>query len=200
MEQDSPAKNGTQPDESTTEITMAEVNALRLEEEPKKEVKLEELFADVDSDSDDEFPSTGRTTQSQVLPTSSPGLDSSSAPKSVISYPRTQDPIAQADTIHPVMAHRSKPAPATPRSCAVSTNVSSPGDIYSNGSIIAPHPPTTLVTENSPSHYKMMPTCGISLSKQRICTRSLSWFASNIKPLTPSQHPQQRSSPPALPF
>ncbi|KAL1862948.1 p48 polypeptide of DNA primase [Diaporthe australafricana] len=80
MEQDSPAKNGTQPDESTTEITMAEVNALRLEEEPKKEVKLEELFADVDSDSDDEFPSTGRATQSQVLPTSSPGPDSSSAP------------------------------------------------------------------------------------------------------------------------
>lgn len=79
MEQDSPAKNGTQPDETTTEITMAEVNALRLEEEPKKEVKLDDLFADVDSD-DDEFPSTGRTTQSQVLPTSSPGPESSAMP------------------------------------------------------------------------------------------------------------------------
>lgn len=88
MEQDSPAKNGTQPDETTTEITMAEVNALRLEEEPKKEVKLDDLFADVDSD-DDEFPSTGRTTQSQVLPTSSPGPESSAMPESVILYPRS---------------------------------------------------------------------------------------------------------------
>ncbi|KAK2609719.1 hypothetical protein N8I77_003206 [Diaporthe amygdali] len=80
MEQDSPVKNESQQDESNTEITMAEVNALRLEEEPKKEVKLEELFADVDSDDDDEFPSTGRTTQSQALPTSSPGPDSSGVP------------------------------------------------------------------------------------------------------------------------
>lgn len=86
MEQDLPAKNGTTPDETTTEITMAEVNALRLEEEPKKEVKLDDLFADVDSD-DDEFPSTGRTTQSQVPPTSSPGADSSGTPELVISYP-----------------------------------------------------------------------------------------------------------------
>lgn len=80
MEQDSPVKNGTQPDESNTEITMAEVNALRLEEEePKKEAKLDDLFADIDSD-DDEFPSTGRTTQSQVSPTSSPHPDSSGTP------------------------------------------------------------------------------------------------------------------------
>lgn len=86
MEQDSPAKNGTQQGESTTEITMAEVNALRLEEEPKKEVKLDDLFADVDSD-DDEFPSTGRPTQSQVAPTSSPGEDSFGTPESVIPYP-----------------------------------------------------------------------------------------------------------------
>lgn len=86
MEQDSPVKNGTQPDETTTEITMAEVNALRLEEEPKKEVKLDDLFADVDSD-DDEFPSTGRPTQSQVLPTSSPGADMSGTPESVILSP-----------------------------------------------------------------------------------------------------------------
>lgn len=83
MGQDSPAKNGTQQDETTTEITMAEVNALRLEEEPKKEVKLDDLFADVDSD-DDEFPSTGRATQSQVPPTSSPGPDLSATPESVI--------------------------------------------------------------------------------------------------------------------
>lgn len=66
---------------------MAEVNALRLEEEPKKEVKLDDLFADVDSDDDDEFPSTGRTTQSQAAPTSSPGADSSGTPESVISCP-----------------------------------------------------------------------------------------------------------------
>lgn len=81
MDQDLPVKTETQQDETTTEITMAEVNALRLEEEePKKEVKLDDLFADVDSD-DDEFPSTGRTTQSQVPPTSSPGADSSGTPE-----------------------------------------------------------------------------------------------------------------------
>lgn len=131
MEQDSPAKNGTQPDETTTEITMAEVNALRLEEEPKKEVKLDDLFADVDSD-DDEFPSTGRATQSQVLPTSSPGPDSSGTPESVILYPRSP-PMAKADTAHSVMAPRSKTARVTPRSCAASTNVSSHGDICFNG-------------------------------------------------------------------
>lgn len=79
MEQDPPAANGTQPDETNTEITMAEVNALRLEEEPKKEVKLDDLFADVDSD-DDEFPSTARATQSQVPPTSSPGAEPSGTP------------------------------------------------------------------------------------------------------------------------
>lgn len=80
MDQDLPVKTETEQDETTTEITMAEVNALRLEEEPKKEVKLDDLFADVDSD-DDEFPSTGRTTQSQVPPTSSPGADSSGTPE-----------------------------------------------------------------------------------------------------------------------
>lgn len=80
MEQDSPARNGTQPDESNTEITMAEVKALRLEEEPKKEVNLDDLFADVDSD-DDEFPSTSKATQSQVPPTSSPVQDSPGTPE-----------------------------------------------------------------------------------------------------------------------
>lgn len=95
MEQDSPVKNGTQPDESNTEITMAEVNALRLEEEPPKEVKLDDLFADIDSDGD-EFPSTGKTTQSQVPPTSSPGPDSSGTPELVISF-STVIPMAETD-------------------------------------------------------------------------------------------------------
>lgn len=132
MEQDSPAKNGNHPDDSNTEITMAEVNALRLEEEPKKEeVKLDDLFADVDSD-DDEFPSTGKTTQSQVPPTSSPDPDSSGTPESVKSYP-ILIPKAKADTAHSVMVPQSEPARATPRSCAASTNVSFLGDIYSNG-------------------------------------------------------------------
>jgi len=96
MEQDSPVKNGTQPDESNTEITMAEVNALRLEEEePKKEAKLDDLFADIDSD-DDEFPSTGRTTQSQVPPTSSPHPDSSGTPELVMPF-STAIPMAKTD-------------------------------------------------------------------------------------------------------
>lgn len=75
MEQDSPVKNGTQADDTTTDITIADVNAMTISEEPKKEVKLDELFADVDSD--EEFPSTGNATQSQPLPTSPPGPDSS---------------------------------------------------------------------------------------------------------------------------
>jgi DNA primase small subunit len=85
MEQDSPAKNRTQPDQTDAEITTAEVNALRLEEEPKKEVNLDDLFADVDSD-DDEFSSAARPTQSQVPPTSSPGLDSSGSPEFVMPF------------------------------------------------------------------------------------------------------------------
>lgn len=74
MEQDSPVKNGIQADDTTADITIADVNAMTISDEPKKEVKLDELFEDVDSDED--FPSTGKTTQSQPLPTSSPGLDS----------------------------------------------------------------------------------------------------------------------------
>ncbi|KAF3763644.1 hypothetical protein M406DRAFT_48618 [Cryphonectria parasitica EP155] len=44
-------------------------------DEPKKEVKLEDLFADVDSD--EEFPSTDKTKNSDTLTTSSPGPASS---------------------------------------------------------------------------------------------------------------------------
>lgn len=66
MEQDAAIKIETQPDETDGDITMAEVKTL---EEAKKDVKLEDLFADVDSD--DEFPSE-KPTQSQPLPTSSP--------------------------------------------------------------------------------------------------------------------------------
>lgn len=56
MEQDSPVKTEVQ-DDTTADITIADVNAMTISEEPKKDVKLEELFADVDSD--EEFPSTG---------------------------------------------------------------------------------------------------------------------------------------------
>ena len=104
MEQDAPVKKEDQPDEGSTEITMAEVNALRLEEEPKKEVKLDDLFADVDSD-DDEFPGTGKSTQSQVPPTSSPAPDSSGTPESVKPYPAALGK-AKADIAHSVVAPR----------------------------------------------------------------------------------------------
>lgn len=76
MELDTPAKCGVHADETNGEISMADMNAMPSSPaKPKKEVKLEELFADADSD--EEFPSTGKTTQSQPFPTSSPGPDSS---------------------------------------------------------------------------------------------------------------------------
>lgn len=74
MDHDAPVKAEVQ-DETNGDITMADVNPLPSSEEPKKEVKLEDLFADVDSD--EEFPSTEKTTQSNILPTSSPGPASS---------------------------------------------------------------------------------------------------------------------------
>lgn len=81
MEQDSPVKTGNDADETETvgDITMVDVNAMpqNQEQEPGKEIKLDEMFADDDLDEDEEFPSTSRTTQSQILPTSSPGPESS---------------------------------------------------------------------------------------------------------------------------
>lgn len=86
-----PALVKTEPQDDTNgDITMADVHPLppassaepngdeaedKNADEAKKEVKLEDLFADVDSD--DEFPSTNKTTQSNILPTSSPGPASS---------------------------------------------------------------------------------------------------------------------------
>lgn len=76
--QDVPVKTEPQ-DETDGDITMADVNPLPPPQDTKKEVKLEELFAD---DSDEEFPSTGgKATQSQTFPTSSPGPDSSAEQK-----------------------------------------------------------------------------------------------------------------------
>lgn len=68
MEQDAAFKVESQPDETDGDITMGEVNPLQSAEDAKKDVKLEDLFADVDSD--DEFPSE-KPSQSQALPTSS---------------------------------------------------------------------------------------------------------------------------------
>lgn len=65
-------KPETQSDDDDVDMTMAEVGGAPAVEEPKKEVKLDDLFADVDSD--EEFPSS-RPTQTQ--PTSSPGPQSS---------------------------------------------------------------------------------------------------------------------------
>ncbi|CAN8104874.1 unnamed protein product [Discula destructiva] len=70
---DAPSKSEPQPDETLGDITMADVNPMPSSDQEKKEIKLEDLFAD---DSDDEFPSTERTTHGQILPTSSPGPDS----------------------------------------------------------------------------------------------------------------------------
>lgn len=75
MDHDAPVKTEAL-DETNGDITMADVNPLPPNEEPKKEVKLEDLFADVDSD--EEFPHT-KNTQSNILPTSSPGPASSPA-------------------------------------------------------------------------------------------------------------------------
>lgn len=77
--QDVPVKTEPQ-DETDGDITMADVNPMPPPQDAKKDVKLEDLFAD---DSDDEFPSTGNPTQSQPLPTSSPGPESSAEQKSV---------------------------------------------------------------------------------------------------------------------
>lgn len=73
MEQDAVVGNETKPDATDGDITMAEVNPLPPAEEEKKDVKLEDLFADVNSD--EEFPSQ-KPTQSQPSPTSSPPASS----------------------------------------------------------------------------------------------------------------------------
>lgn len=76
--QDVPVKTEPQ-DETDGDITMADVNPMPPPQDTKKDAKLEELFAD---DSDEEFPSTGgKASQSQTLPTSSPGPDSSAEQK-----------------------------------------------------------------------------------------------------------------------
>lgn len=72
--QDALVKTEPQSDEIDVDITMADVNPMPSAEDEQNNVKLEDLFAD---DSDTEFPSTGKTNQSQTLPTSSPGPDSS---------------------------------------------------------------------------------------------------------------------------
>lgn len=76
MEQDVPIKTETQPDETDGDITMAEVNPIPSTKET--EVKLEDLFADIDDDDDDddELPTTTKPSQSQ------PGLTSSLGPSS----------------------------------------------------------------------------------------------------------------------
>lgn len=76
--QDGPVKTEPQEDETDGDITMADVNPMPASEDTKKDVKLEDLFVD---DSDDEFPGTGKTTQSQPLSTSSPGPDSAAEQK-----------------------------------------------------------------------------------------------------------------------
>lgn len=63
--QDGPVKSEPQPDETDGDITMADVNPAPTPEQEKKDIKLEDLFAD-DSDvfaddSDEEFPSTERS-------------------------------------------------------------------------------------------------------------------------------------------
>lgn len=63
---DAPVKSEPQPDETDGDITMADVNPMPASEQEKKEIKLEDLFADVDSD--EEFPSTERTIQSETSP------------------------------------------------------------------------------------------------------------------------------------
>lgn len=85
--QDAPMAVKDEPQDDTNgDITMADVHPLpdpaaretnddEARDDAKKEVKLEDLFADVDSD--DEFPSTSKTNQSNALPTSSPGPASS---------------------------------------------------------------------------------------------------------------------------
>lgn len=79
QDQDAPANAEPEPDETNGDITMADINPLPAAEEPKQQVKLEDLFADVDSD--DEFSSTGKTARSNALQTSSPGPASSPDPK-----------------------------------------------------------------------------------------------------------------------
>lgn len=74
MDHDAPVKAEAQ-DETNGDITMADINPMPPAEE-SKEVKLEDLFADVDSD--DEFPSTEKTAENNILPTSSLGPTSSS--------------------------------------------------------------------------------------------------------------------------
>lgn len=74
--QDAPAQSEPQPDETDGDITMADVNPMPPSEDEKKDIKLEDLFAD---DSDDEFPSTDKTTQSQALPSSPGGADQNGA-------------------------------------------------------------------------------------------------------------------------
>lgn len=76
---DVPIKTESQHDGTNGDISMADVNALPPVEESTKEVKLEDLFADVNDDEDEEFPSTAKATQSQQSPTSSPGVASSPA-------------------------------------------------------------------------------------------------------------------------
>lgn len=74
---DVPVKAESPPDDTNGDITMADVNTLPPTEDSTKEVKLEDLFADVDDDEDEEFPSTAKPTQSQQTATSSPGPASS---------------------------------------------------------------------------------------------------------------------------
>lgn len=71
MDQDALSNTEPQPDETNGDITRADVNPMPLSDGAKNEVKLEDLFVDVDSD--DEFPSTGKATQSQTSPSSSAG-------------------------------------------------------------------------------------------------------------------------------
>lgn len=75
MDQDAPVKTEAQPDETNGDITMADVNPMPSSDGAKKEVKLEDLFADVDSDED--FPSTDKATQNRTSPSSSAGPASS---------------------------------------------------------------------------------------------------------------------------
>ena len=89
---------------------------------PKQEINLEDMFPD--DESDDEFPQ--HTPTSSIGDTSSAGAPSS--PVYVVPKSGNQRPLADSDLVIPFPSRRQ-----TPRSCAASTNASSPGATSSSG-------------------------------------------------------------------
>ncbi len=144
--------------ETSDESDPAVGNSAITEASVKPEVKLEDLFADVESD--EEFPSSN-----------APDIKMSTSPEAPVSPMLVVKgtPLLSLKLIRLIETWVLLRGLLIQKSCGPSTSVSFLGDISFNGSIILRFLPMTSDIASLHLHYKMMPICATSHSPRQIC-------------------------------